>query len=223
MTGQISLVATPIGNLGDITERALRTLRDADVILAEDTRNTAKLLHHFEITTSVRSYHQHSSKKELGDILSLLADGQHLALVTDAGTPGVSDPGNLLLDAVYEHYPDTRVEPIPGASALTAALSVCGFATDKFVFLGFPPHKNKRKKYFEQVAAQELTTVFYESCHRIEKAMSQLSEVLDPNRRICICRELTKQFESTYRGTIAEVAAMEIPTKGEFVIIIEKF
>lgn len=222
MPGTISLVATPIGNLGDITERALDTLRTADVILAEDTRNTAKLLNHFGITTSVRSYHQHSSERDVYDILSLLVDGKHLALVTDAGTPGVSDPGNILLDTVYEQYPDTRVEPIPGASAVTAALSVCGFATDKFIFLGFPPHKNKRKKYFEQVAAQELTTVLYESCHRIEKAMSQLSEVLEPNRRVCICRELTKQFETMYRGTITEIAAMEIPAKGEFVIIVEK-
>lgn len=222
MQATISIVATPIGNLGDMTERALATLRTADVILAEDTRNTSKLLNHFDITTSVRSYHQHSSEREVYDILTLIADGQHIALVTDAGTPGVSDPGNLLLDAIYEQYPETRIETIPGASAVTAALSVCGFATDKFVFLGFPPHKNKRKKYFETVAAQELTTVFYESCHRIEKAMSQLSEVLEPNRRVCICRELTKQFESIYRGTIGAVMEMDIPTKGEFVVIVEK-
>jgi 16S rRNA (cytidine1402-2'-O)-methyltransferase len=222
MSGKLSIVATPIGNLGDMTERALETLRTADIILAEDTRNTAKLLMHFGIETSVRSYHQHSSEREVNDILSLLVDGKHLALVTDAGTPGVSDPGNLLVSQVTSHVAQATITGIPGACALTTALSVSGFATDKFIFLGFPPHKNKRKKYFETVAAQELTTVFYESCHRIEKAIASLSEVLDPSRRVCICRELTKQFESIYRGTIAEVLEMDIMAKGEFVIIVEK-
>lgn len=222
MSGIVSIVATPIGNLGDITSRALLVLREADIILAEDTRHTAKLLMHFGIETTVRSYHQHSSEREVHDILSLLEDGKHLALVTDAGTPGVSDPGNVLLNTIYEQCAKVRVEAIPGPSAVTAALSVCGFATDTFVFLGFPPHKNKRKKYFEQVGAQEFTVVFYESCHRIEKAMAQLSEVLDPNRRICVCRELTKQFESIYRGTVTEILEMDIPAKGEFVIVVEK-
>lgn len=222
MSGTISIVATPIGNLGDITARALDVLRSADIILAEDTRNTGKLLMHFGIDTSVRSYHQHSSEKEVNDILSLLVDGKHLALVTDAGTPGVSDPGNLLLNAIYDREEDITVEVIPGPAAVTAALSVCGFPTDKFLFLGFPPQKNKRNKYFEELASYPFTIVCYESCHRIEKAMSQLAAVLEEDRRVCICRELTKQYESIYRGTMSELMEMDIPAKGEFVIVVEK-
>jgi 16S rRNA (cytidine1402-2'-O)-methyltransferase len=222
MQGTLSLVATPIGNLGDITERALETLRTADVILAEDTRNTGNLLMHFGITTKVRSYHQHSSEKEIGDILSLLEDGRHLALVTDAGTPGVSDPGNMLIHTILERGLSVTITPVVGASAVTAALSISGFPTDKFLFLGFPPHKNKRKKYFEELAMYPFTICFYESCHRIEKAIQNMADVLEPGRRIVICRELTKKFETVYRGTIAEVREMDIPAKGEFVVVVEK-
>jgi 16S rRNA (cytidine1402-2'-O)-methyltransferase len=222
MAGTLSLVATPIGNLGDITARALEVLRTADVVLAEDTRNTGHLLMHFGITTKVRSYHQHSSEKEVSAILSLLDDGMHLALVTDAGTPGVSDPGNMLIHTILERKLPVVITPVVGASALTAALSISGFSTDRFIFLGFPPHKNKRKKYFEELATYPCTICFYESCHRIEKAILNMVEVLDPTRRIVICRELTKKFETVYRGTIAEVQEMHIPSKGEFVVIVEK-
>ncbi len=222
MQATLSIVATPIGNLGDITARALDVLRSADIILAEDTRNTGQMLMHFGITTSVRSYHQHSTEKEVGDICALLVDGIHIALVTDAGTPGISDPGNMLVSTIIQRGLDVQITPIPGASAVTAALSIAGFATDRFIFLGFPPHKNKRKKYFEELAEYPCTVVFYESCHRIEKTIANMTEVLEPNRQIVVCRELTKKFETIYRGTIAEFTVMDIKAKGEFVVIVEK-
>jgi len=222
MSGTLYIVATPIGNLGDITERALETLRNVDVILAEDTRNTGKLLMHFDIKTSVQSYHQHSSEKDVKKIVELLENGKNLALVTDAGTPGISDPGNKLIEDLRMKIEDLTIVPVPGVSAVTTALSISGFPTDKFLFLGFPPAKNKRKKYFEELAQYPFTTCFYESCHRIEKAIDNLAEVLDADRQVCICRELTKKFETVYRGTIAEIKEMDILAKGEFVIIVHK-
>ncbi len=220
MNGILSIVATPIGNLKDITERALETLRSVDLILCEDTRVTRNLLARYEITTDVMSYHQHSSSEVVDSIISLLERGQHLALVTDAGTPGISDPGNQLIAECRMKISDLQIEPIPGPSAVIAALSISGFPTDKFIFLGFPPLKKKRKKYFEEVVEQKQTVVFYESCHRIKKALANLAEVLEEDVQVCVCRELTKKFESVYRGTIEEVMAMDIPEKGEFVVVI---
>jgi 16S rRNA (cytidine1402-2'-O)-methyltransferase len=217
---KIYIVATPIGNLGDITHRAVEVLKSVDVILCEDTRVTKKLLSYLEISTPTRSYHQHSSDEDVKQILSLLVDGKNIALVTDAGTPGISDPGNMLLQDVYNSDADIEVIAVPGASAVVAALSISGFPTDKFLFQGFPPHKNKRKKYFEEVASSKYTVAFYESNHRIKKALRDLVEVLDGDREVCICRELTKKFESVYRGTISEVSKMDIKEKGEFVVIV---
>ncbi len=222
MNGTLSIVATPIGNLKDITERALETLRSADLILCEDTRVTRNLLSRYEIDTDVMSYHQHSDDKKIKEILSLLEDGKYLALVTDAGTPAISDPGGILVNIVRRELPDVEVTAAPGVSAVITALSISGMPADKFVFLGFPPLKKKRKKYFEEVAAQKHTVVFYESCHRIKKAIENLAEVLDKDAQVCVCRELTKKFESVYRGTIGEVMNMEIPEKGEFVVVIRK-
>jgi len=222
MQGKLSIVATPIGNLKDITERALDTLRSVDLILCEDTRVTRNILARYEIDTDVMSYHQHSDDKKVKESLSLLVDGKDLALVTDAGTPAISDPGGILVNIVRRELPDVEVTAVPGVSAVVTALSISGMPADKFIFLGFPPLKKKRKKYFEELAAQKQTVVFYESCHRIKKALVNLAEVFDSEVQICVCRELTKKFESVYRGTIEEVMAMDIPEKGEFVVVVRK-
>ena len=222
MHGTLSVVATPIGNLKDITERALDTLKNVDLILCEDTRVTRNLLVRYEIETDVMSYHQYSDDKKIEEILSLLKDGRSLALVTDAGTPGISDPGGILVNIVRRELPEVEITSAPGVSAVITALSVSGMPADKFIFLGFPPLKNKRKKYFEEVVEQKQTVVFYESCHRIKKALANLKEVLDKDAQVCVCRELTKKFESVYRGTIEEVMNMEIPEKGEFAVVVRR-
>lgn len=227
MPGTLYIVATPIGNLEDITLRALTTLKTVDLILGEDTRVTKKLLDHFGITTPTMSYHQHSTETRKREIRNLLVAGNNLALVTDAGTPGISDPGNELIGQLtmdYRQEPIDRrpltIVPIPGPSAVIAALSICGFPTDKFLFLGFPPHKKKRKKFFEEVRDAKRTVAFYESNHRIKKTLGELSKILSPETKLCVCRELTKKFESVYRGTIAEIMAANIPEKGEFVVVV---
>lgn len=221
MSGTLSIVATPLGNLADMSERAKATLQQADIVLCEDTRVTGKLLSVCNIRVSAMSYHQHSNTKKFREILLLLQEGKHLALVSDAGTPGISDPGNLLIDFLVREDATLSITPVPGPCAEVAALSICGFATDKYIFLGFPPHKKKRKQFFEEVGASVYTTVFYESPHRIEKAIEILSDILEPNRKVVVCRELTKKFETIYRGTIQEVIAMHIPAKGEFTIVVQ--
>ncbi len=218
--GQLYIVATPIGNLGDFTRRAIETLKDVDLVLCEDTRVTQTLLNHYKISTQTLSYHQHSDEKKVKQIISLLDEGKNLALVTDAGTPGISDPGNRLIFDLGLQIKDLTIIPIPGASAVTTAMSISGFPTDKFIFMGFPPHKNKRQKFFKEVSKNKYTTVFYESNHRIIKCLNNLKEVLDQDRQIVICRELTKKFETIYRGTIDEMIKMDIKEKGEFVVVI---
>ena len=218
--GTLFIVATPIGNLGDITLRALETLKSVDIILCEDTRVTKNLLVHFEITTSTMSYHQHSDSGTTKKIQALLAEGKNLALVTDAGTPGISDPGNLLIAELLKANPTQIISPIPGASAVIAALSISGLPTDKYIFMGFPPHKNKRLKFFQEVAESKYTVAFYESSHRILKAMENLTTVLDTERSICVCREITKKFETIYRGSVGGIAEMQLSEKGEFVVIV---
>lgn len=218
--GDLYIVATPIGNLGDITLRALETFKSVDFILCEDTRNTKNLMDRYEIKKTLISYHQHSDQKKIKEIISLLENGRNLALVTDAGTPGISDPGNLLIRDLRIKIPDLKIIPIPGASAIVSALSVSGFPTDKFVFLGFPPHKNKRQKFFQEAAQFQYTVCFYESSHRIEKCLKEIVENFAAERKILIGRELTKQFESFYIGTVGGLASMQIPAKGEFVVVI---
>lgn len=220
MLGTLYIVATPIGNLGDITLRALEVLKSVDFVLCEDTRVTKKLLTHYEIKTATKSFHHHSTPKVYHEILELLQEGKHLALVSDAGTPGISDPGNNLIDFLSRRNPEITIVPIPGASALLAALSVSGFPTDSFLFLGFPPHKKGRKKFFELASKSEYTVAFFESSHRIQKALVELAECLDQNKTILVGRELTKKFETLYRGTLANVCAMRMEDKGEFVVII---
>lgn len=220
MAGTLYVVGTPIGNLNDITLRALATLKEVQLILCEDTRVTRRLLDHFGIRTPTMSYHQHSGHGRMQEILHLLEEGKHVALVTDAGTPGISDPGNELIQQLTMSNKQLTIIPIPGSSAMTAALSICGFPTDKCIFLGFPPHKKKRKKFFEEVRDAAHTVVFYESCHRIKKSLHELGELLSADRQVCICRELTKKFETVYRVKAYELAALDITEKGEFVIIV---
>lgn len=219
-TGKLYIVATPIGNLGDITLRALETFKSVDFVLCEDTRNSKNLMDRYEIKKTLISYHQHSDQKKIKEIIALLESGKNLALITDAGTPGISDPGNLLIRDLRTKIPDLKIIPIPGASAIISALSVSGFPTDKFVFLGFPPNKNKRQKFFQEAAQFPYTICFYESCHRIEKCIGEIGEFFAPERKILIARELTKQFESFYIGTVGGLASMRIPAKGEFVVVI---
>lgn len=220
MHGTLCIVATPIGNLSDITLRAIETLKTADLILCEDTRVTQKLLNHFGIQTKTMSYHQHSDSRRVREIADLLESGKNLALVTDAGTPGISDPGNKLIADLRLWISDLNFVPVPGASAVITALSVSGFPTDKFLFLGFPPHKKGRDKFFREVAEAKYTVAFYESSHRITKAIAQLAAVLEPERNVCICRELTKKFETVYRGTMKEIGEMTVSEKGEFVVVV---
>jgi len=221
-SGRLYVVATPVGNLGDITLRALETLKSVDLILCEDTRVTKNLLDHYQISKPQVSYHQHSDAKKIKEIISLLEEGKNLALVTDAGTPGISDPGNLLIRDLIRNNNHIEIVPIPGPNAAIAALSISGFPTDKFVFLGFPPHKNKRQRFFKEAAEKEETIVFYESGHRILKCLNELKEYFKPERQIVVCRELTKKFETIYRGTIAEVAVRMQDERGEFVVVVNK-
>lgn len=221
--GILYIVATPVGNMEDITLRALRVLGEVDVILAEDTRVTGKLLARHGIKAQMKSYHQRSAERVAEEIIALLAEGKTLALVTDAGTPGVADPGNELVARIMRALPETRIEPIPGASSLTAALSVCGFPTNEFVFLGFLPHKKGRQTLLNELVGIERTVVLFESPHRIGKLLSELAERM-PERSAFIARELTKLHESHYRGTVSVLKdffeAGDIPEKGEFVVML---
>ena len=228
MFGKLYITATPIGNLGDITLRALEILKNVDFILCEDTRVTKNLLAHYQISKPLLSYHQHSDERKIKEIIKLLAEGKNLAMVTDAGTPGISEPGGILISKLGSpSYQEgvggvAEIIPIPGPCAAIAALSISGFPTDKFVFMGFPPHKNKRQKYFKEVAATEYTVVFYESGHRIKKCLQELKEVLNPERQMVVCRELTKKFETIYRGNINDVTAQMQDDRGEFVIVVNQ-
>jgi len=217
------IIATPIGNLEDISRRALRILAEVDLILSEDTRTTKKLLDHYEIKTPTLSYHQHSKLKKVEYIIQLLREGKNLALVSDAGTPGISDPGNKLINTILTSLNLIKIIPIPGSSAITAAASISGFPMDKFLFLGFPPTKRKRKIFFEEVVDSKYPVIFYESPHRILKTLTELN-IINKNLSIVVCRELTKRFETVYRGNIGEVIE-EIKKgeiKGEFVVVVGK-
>lgn len=224
------VVGTPIGNLSDISQRALETLKLVDYILCEDTRVSQKMLTRFDIKKPMISYHQHSKLDKVDYILGLLRDGKNLALISDAGTPSISDPGSQLVEAVIKEFGDkVKIEPIPGPSALTAIASVCGFPMDRFVFLGFPPIKKKRKQFFEEVLSFKYPVVFFESPYRILKTLNELGFMIQDSgienkMQVVIGRELTKKFETIYRGSITEVveAIKKSPIKGEFVVVINK-
>lgn len=224
-TGILYVVATPIGNLEDITLRALRVLKEVDVIFAEDTRVTKKLLAHFGIGTPVARTHTRDEKRAAAEIIFALENGKNVALVSDAGTPGISDPGALLVQKIREVLPDAKTESVPGASALTAALSVAGVPVSDFVFLGFLPHKKGRETLFKEIAESTRAVIFYESPHRILKTLVSL-EKYAPQKFATVCRELTKIHEEVKNGTAAELLAYfnNNPEKvrGEFVVIISK-
>ena len=221
MTGSLYIVATPIGNLEDLSLRALRILKEVDLILCEDTRTTRKLLSHYDIHTPVLSYHQHSRLQKIDYIIDQLRQGKNLALVSEAGTPGISDPGCKLINSAIEQYSNLTIIPIPGPSALVSSASISGFPMDRFLFLGFLPRKKKRKKFLEIIKNSKFPIIFYESPYRVIKTLEELQEMLK-DREVVVCRELTKKFESVYRGSIPEVLR-ELKAdkiKGEFVVIV---
>jgi len=211
------VVATPIGNLGDITLRALEILKEVDLIACEDTRHTLRLLNHFEIKKPLISFHQHSKIQKVEQIISSINSGQKVALVTDAGTPGISDPGQALINAAYKD--NIKVVPIPGVSALTALVSVSGLNNREFEFIGFLPHKKGRQTKLKQIAQNHKAVIIYESPYRIKKLLNELRDVVG-DQNVVIGRELTKKFEEIYRGKISEVLPT-IKEKGEFVLIVE--
>lgn len=222
MTSVLYIVSTPIGNLEDITLRALRVLREVDLILAEDTRVTRKLLEHYEIKKELVRYDEHSHTKMASWIVEQLEQGKNIALVSDAGTPGISDPGQRLIAFVRDRISNKSIVPAPGPTAFVTALSISGFPTDKFIFSGFPPHKKGREKFFRELATMSETVVFYESPHRILKTFEQLKQFVASDREIMVARELTKMFETTYRGRVGDIKD-KIPAKelrGEFVVVL---
>ncbi len=223
MTGTLYIIGTPIGNLEDITLRALRMLREVDVVLAEDTRHTSKLLSSYEISVSLRRFDSYSRDSDIAWVLRALKEGKKIALVTDAGTPSISDPGSLLLKAVYSHFPTSNVIAIPGPSALTTALSIAGITDSLFTFYGFPPQKKGRQTFFETITLNENTCVFFESPHRIMRSLQELAE-RTPARLIAVAKELTKMHEQLVRGTCFEVYEYFLQNndkiKGEFVVIV---
>jgi len=219
--GTLFVVATPIGNLGDMTHRAIEVLSSVSVIAAEDTRVTRKLLQHYEISTPSISYHAQSNDSVLAKIIDQLERGDDIALVTDAGTPGISDPGSELVHHVRAK--GIQVVAVPGASALTAGLSIAGIPTNEFTFLGFLPHKKGRQTLFAEIADADRTMVFYESPHRIMKTLTSLSEVLD-TQKVSIFREITKMHEEVVQGSATEVLSYfeenEEHVRGEFVVAV---
>lgn len=222
------LVATPLGNLKDITLRALEVLREVDLILAENIQHTKKLLHHYQIKTPLISYQQHSKISKLRYILELLKKGRNLALVCNAGTPGISDPGGKLIEFILEQSKlnkelfSLKIVPIPGPSALTAGISISGFPMDRFLFLGFLPSKKKRKKFLERIKNARESVIFFESPHRLIKTLKELNSLL-PEREGVVCKELTKIYEKIFRGKVKELLELiekEEKLKGEFTILL---
>ena len=222
-TGQLYVVATPIGNLGDFSPRAVDVLRDVALIAAEDTRHTGRLLSHFGVATPQMALHDHNEARALTAVIARLRAGDDVAVVSDAGTPLISDPGYRVVRAAI----DAGIEPIaiPGPSAVTAALSIAGLPVDQFVFIGFLPNRDDaRQRCIASLADETRTVVAFESVHRIVATLRTLADELEPSRPICVLRELTKQYETAYRGSVAELAAAAqagvIVAKGEFVLVI---
>ena len=219
------VVATPIGNMGDITLRAIETLKNVDLILCEDTRETKKILNKYRINKETMSYHTQSKLSKIDKIFELLEERKDLALVSDAGTPGISDPGAMLVSKIKEKFSSDEVQviPIPGASAVITALSASGLPTHEFTFLGFLPHKKGRETLFKEIAETKRTMVFYESPHRILKTLESLARFC-PNKKVCIARELTKIYEEFKTGSPAKILEYFNKNKdkqrGEFTVII---
>lgn len=218
---KLYLVPTPIGNLEDMTFRAINVLKDVDFILAEDTRTSGKLLKHFEITTQMHSHHMHNEHKSIDGIVQRIQGGEICALISDAGTPAISDPGFLLTRACIQHHID--VECLPGATAFVPALVNSGFPNDRFVFEGFLPVKKGRQTRLKLLSEETRTMIFYESPHKLLKTLSHFAEYFGEERLVSVSRELTKMFEETKRGTTKEVLKYYTskPPKGEIVIVVE--
>jgi len=221
--GTLYVVATPIGNMEDITMRALRILREVDYVLCEDTRVTGNLLKHYEIKTTLKRYDAHTSEKVHADIITDLEAGKKIALVSDAGTPGVSDPGVFLVAKVREADAG-RIDAIPGPSAVTAAFSIAGLSGNQFSFLGFVPQKKGRQTFFQELENYDHPVIFFESTHRIMKTLESLNSTLPPTAKVMVARELTKLFEEVVSGSAAEV--LEYYTthpdkvRGEYVVLV---
>ena len=219
---KLYLVPTPIGNLEDITLRAIRVLGEVDGILAEDTRNSGQLLKHLNISKTLYSHHAHNEHMGVPGVIKMLKEGKSLALISDAGTPGISDPGYLLVKACVEN--GIEVESLPGATAFVPALVNSGFPTDRFVYEGFLPHKKGRQTRWKALAEEERTIVLYESPHRLVKALEQIIEFIDPERPLLVGREISKLHEQMVRGTATEVLAYFVAhpdkVRGEIVIVI---
>lgn len=219
--GELVLVPTPIGNLEDITLRAINTFKNAELILAEDTRVTKKLLNHLEIQKNVQSFHIHNEHKVLNNVIAQISSNTLTVLVSDAGTPAISDPGFLLVRACIEN--NIKVSCLPGPTAFVPALVASGIPTDRFAFEGFLPHKKGRQTKLKQIAEEDRTVVLYESPHRLVKALEQIVEFMGEDKKVCVVREISKIYEEFKRGTASEVKTyyQNHPPKGEIVIIIE--
>ncbi|MFN3916478.1 MAG: 16S rRNA (cytidine(1402)-2'-O)-methyltransferase [Flavobacteriales bacterium] len=219
--GKLTLVPTPVGNLEDITHRALRFLNEANLILAEDTRQTLKLLRHFKIEKPLYAYHQHNEHKTTAGWIKRLQSGDSIALVSDAGTPGISDPGFLLVRACVEN--NIEVSCLPGATAFVPALAASGLPCDKFFFEGFLPQKKGRQTRLKELAEMPVTIVLYESPHRLLKCLEQLLEFFGSERRVVVAREISKLHETFHRGTVGDLLAyfQQNEPRGEIVIIVE--
>jgi len=219
---KLVIVPTPVGNLADITLRALEVLKKSDVVLCEDTRQSKKLLDHYGISVQLISYHKFNERSIQDNVIERLRAGSNISLISDGGTPGISDPGLLLVQRCIEE--NIEVETLPGATAFVPALVNSGFDTSEFVFVGFLPHKKGRQTMLKRIAAEERTIILYESPYRVLKLLSELKEHIEPNRRVSATRELSKMFEETVRGTCDELIAhfTQKPPKGEFVVVIDK-
>jgi len=219
------IVATPIGNLKDITLRALEVLKEVDLILAEDTRKAKILLNHYQIKKPLLSYHQHSSSKRIDQIINLLKKNKKIALISEAGTPGICDPAPKLICQAKEKIKDLKVVPIPGPCAFITALSASGVYGDRFLFLGFLPKKKKRQKFLKRILEEKYPVIFYESCHRILKTLKELKDLSQKTgkwRKVIVFKEITKLFEEKFEGSITDVLKRlkKEKIKGEFVVIV---
>ena len=217
---KLYLVPTPIGNLGDMTYRAVEVLKTVDVVLAEDTRTSRKLLQHYNIETSLESYHMYNEHERVEGLIERLCSGELMAVVTDAGTPGISDPGFLVVREALKR--GVEVECLPGATAVVPALASSGLPCDRFVFEGFLPHKKGRQTSLQRIAAEKRTSVIYESPYRLMRLLQELGEVCGKDRPVAVCRELTKIHEEVFRGTIEEALAHfgQKEVKGEIVVVL---
>lgn len=221
MAGKLYLVPTPVGNLKDMTFRAIETLNESDLILAEDTRTSGILLKHYDISTQMRSYHMHNEHQITQEIIGLLKEGKTISLITDAGSPGISDPGFLLTRACVEN--NIEVIALPGATAFVPALTVSGLISNEFVFIGFLPVKKGRQTKLNELKEEKRTMIFYESPHKISKTLKDLSEYFGSNRKASLSREISKKFEETLRGSLEELHQIseQRNLKGEMVLTVE--